>query len=104
MASLLLDDPMADLAGPWVAVQVMFVRQETERSPGLALLTDGGQPFAMRIISKREGGKLFTVNLKNASRHTNLPGWSAKMESYWSQVLTPSCMLVTHSLQSPRHL
>lgn len=26
------------------------------------------------------------------------------MESYWSQVLTPSCMLVTHSLQSPRHL
>lgn len=64
---------MTDLAGPWVAVQAMLMGQETKRSPGPALLTDEGQPFATRIIfSKREEGKLLAVNLKNASRPCQL--------------------------------
>ena len=73
MASLLLGDPVADLTEPWVAVQAVLMGQETKRSPGPALLTDEGQPFAMRIIfSKREEGKLLAVNLKNASRPCQL--------------------------------
>lgn len=51
MASLLLGDPMADLADPRVSVQAVLMGQETKRSPEPALLSDEGQPFATRIIS-----------------------------------------------------
>jgi len=42
--------------------------QETKKSPGPALLSDEGQPFATRVISsKREEEKLIVVKLKDAS-------------------------------------
>lgn len=73
MASLLLGDPMADLAEPRVSVKAVLMGQETKRSPEPALLTDEGQPFATRIIFlKSEGGKLLAVNLKNPSRPCQL--------------------------------
>lgn len=68
MVSLLLGDPLADLAAPWGAVQAMLVGQEARSSPGPALLPEEGPPFAVRIVlSEREEGKFLPVRLKRAS-------------------------------------
>lgn len=60
MASLLLGDPLADLAAPRGAVQAMLVSQEAKSSPGPALLPEEGPPFAVRIVlSEREEGNSY---------------------------------------------
>lgn len=44
--------------------KALLMEQEARRSPGPASPTGEGEPFAMRIILKREEGKLLALNFK----------------------------------------